>query len=316
MEKVQAMRTAKLAAILAGILLSACTANMARQPEPSNQPVPPKVENKTPFPNLTLTGVDKFGEYTSLALKITYAIADDGSLRAQTVGQEPILDEHTAQEDRYRCMPYGAGYNQLTTWFPDTGIFVSGAALAILKNQNGQPRPLEPMVAGDNGIMAVTGPHARELEYVYVPCVGERRVDKGVRTVEYVQPGDRLTLNPSGQDKQPVTLILPRYPRPFVWLEFSGRSARAIAPANLVLLTVDWPKRRVVAQYQLTVAMLPQVSDARWMALLPSQALAKDPVLQRINDDIERYIETCPTPTKPMDTCTNPHGQLPESVRP
>ena len=310
------MKAAKSVAILAGILLSACTVDMVKQAELSNKPVPPKVENKTPFPNVTLVGVDKFGEYTSLALKITYAIADDGSLQAQTAGQEPIIDEHTPQEDAYRCMPYGAGYNQLTTWFPDTGIFVFGAALTGLKSQDGKPRPLERMVAGDRGSMAVTGPHARELEYGYVPCVGERMVDEGVRTVGYVQPGDRLTLHPSGQGKQPVTLTLPLYPRPFIWLEFSGRSARAIAPANLVLLTVDWPKRRVVAQYQVTVAILPQVSDAIWMALPPSPALDKNPVLQRINGDIERYIQTCPEPTKPMDTCTNPHGQLPDSLRP
>lgn len=176
--------------------------------------------------------------------------------------------------------------------------------------------PLLGLTKGDRGIMGFTGPKARTSEYLYVPCVGAQRARAGFRTMGYVMPGDRLQLQPASANAKPVTLTIPAYPRPYVALEFADRQARAIAPANMVLLTVDLPRRRVVAQYQVTVAMQPQVSLADWLVVLPTQALPQDkPEMRAINDAAARYIDTCEPPNKPMDPCTNPHGQLPEILR-
>ena len=319
----RALAAAAAAALIAGCATPAGGSADAGAPQLAGAPArtpqeprPPKVVNHTPFDHLTLAGVDKFGEYTSLALKITYTIQADGSLRPTTKDQEVFIDEHTPHADDYDCRPHGGGFNQRTTWFPDTGLFVAGGSLTALRDSAGQPRPLLGLTKGDRGIMGFTGPNARTSEYVYVPCVGAQRARAGFRTMGYVMPGDRLQLQPASANAKPVTLTIPAYPRPYVALEFADRQARAIAPANLVLLTVDLPRRRVVAQYQVTVAMQPQVSLADWLAMLPTQALPQDkPEMRAINDAAALYIDTCEPPNKPMDPCTNPHGQLPEILR-
>ncbi|MBP7452104.1 MAG: hypothetical protein KA914_04835 [Ottowia sp.] len=317
-----ALAAAATVALMAGCAATpadgaAASAQPAAAPARAGQdPKPPKVVNRTPFEYLTLTGVDKFGEYTSLALKITYAVQADGTLRPTTTDQELFIDEHTPHADDYDCRPHGGGFNQRTTFFSDTGVFVSGGSLTGLRDGKGAARPLLGLTEGDRGIMGVTGPGARETEYVYVPCVGSQRVHTGARTVGYVMPGDRLQVRPSARGAKPQTIVMPAHPRPYVALEFAGRKARAIAPANIVLLTVDVPRRRVVAQYQVTVAMQPQVSLADWLAVLPTEALSKDKAgLREVNQAVADYIETCIPPRKPMDPCTNPHGQLPEVLR-
>ncbi len=289
------------------------TAEAAERPEPT----PPQVGNAMPFPNLTLAGVDKFGEYTSLALKITYTIESNGTLRPVAAGQEPLINASTPHADDYDCRVHGGGYNQRTTWFADTGLFVHGGSLTALTQREGTARPLLALTRGDRGIMGLTGPQARETEYAYVPCVGENRVNAGVRTLGYVMPGDRLALRPSARGGKPFTVVMPDHPRPYVVLNYAGRKARAFVPASIVLLTVDVPRRRVVAQYQVTVAMTPQVAQAAWMALLPPQTPAlRNAEGKAYNDAVERYLATCEAPNKPMDPCANPHGNLPPVLRP
>ena len=278
-------------------------------------PKPPKVVNLTPFENLTLSGVDQFGEYTSLALKITYAILPDGTLHAFTQDQEVFINENTPHTDDYACRPHGGGFNQRTTWFPDTGLFVQGGRLTALHTSAGKPRPLLQLTEGDRGIMGLTGPQARASEYVYVPCVGDKRVRAGARTVGYVMPGDRLQLRPSARGAKPFTLVMPAYPRPYAVLDFAGRTARAVVPAHIVLLTLDLPRRRVVAQYQITVAMTPQVAQARWLAVVPPETMADRPAGRELNEAAARYIEKCDPPNKPMDPCANPHGNLPAPLK-
>ena len=280
-------------------------------------PTPPQIGNALPFPNLTLTGVDKFGEYTSLALKITYTIESNGTLRPVAAGQEPFINASTPHGDDYDCRVHGGGFNQRTTWFADTGLFVRGGSLTALTQREGAARPLLALTRGDRGIMAVTGPQARESEYGYVPCVGEHRVDTGSRTLGYVTPGDRLALRPSARGGKPFTVVMPDHPRPYVVLSYAGRKARAFVPANIALLTVDVPRRRVVAQYQVTVAMTPQVAQAAWMAVLAPQTPAlRSAEGKAYNDAVERYLATCEAPGKPMDPCANPHGNLPPVLRP
>lgn len=277
---------------------------------PVGEPKPPRVVNPTPFPNLTLTGIDKYGEYTSLALKISYQIGPDGSWVPAAV-QEPMLNQSHDVANDFRCMPYGGGYNQRTVWFPDTGLFVRGARVTALTDAQGAARPLMPLQESDNGTVAAAGQGARAEEYAYLPCVGAERVDGGQRSTGYVKPGDRLVLRTGGRGGREATVTLPKDLRPYVVLDFAGRATRGYAPANLVLLTIDWPRRRAVAQYQVTVPMLPQVTTAAWRLTLPARGANRDPDVVKLNSEIERYLATCPTSGKPMDPCATPHGQLP-----
>ncbi|MFD1709231.1 hypothetical protein FVQ98_08540 [Ottowia sp. GY511] len=294
---------------------SGAPAPSSDSPAVASGPQPPQVVNRSTLPNLTLTGVDGYGEYTSLALKISYDI-DARGVWQPAADQEPMLNEGHDLANDFRCMAHGAGYNQRTVWFPDTGIFVRGAQLRSLADARGADRPLVVLSEGDNGSLSVAGPKARELEYGYVPCVGRQRVDVGHRASGYVKPGDRLQLRPAGRNARPVTLTVPRTMRPYVILDFAGRPARALVPANMVLLSIDWPNRRAVAQYQVTVAMQPQVARAAWMITLPDPGAVQDRSAVDINREVERYLDTCPSASKPMDPCANPHGQLPPLLRP
>lgn len=164
--------------------------------------------------------------------------------------------------------------------------------------------------------MSVAGPQAREIEYGYVPCVGERRVREGHRTVGYVAPGDWLEVQPAGA-KGTLRLQIPPDPMPYVTLRFAGRpTQQALVPGRIVLLTLDVARRRLVLQYQATVALRPQVAQATWDVTLPRQILArleeKDARRQRA---VKEYLAACIAPNKPMDPCANPHGAVPEALR-
>lgn len=302
-------------AALSVALLSACVSVPQSSDEQTLESVrPPQVQNLTPFPHLTLAGVDQFGEYTSLALKISYALQADGQLLPLRRGQEPMVDEHTPIEDNFECQPHGARFNQVTTWYPDTGVFVRGAQLSRVLNRAGQARPLLALEPREHGLMGAIGAHPDALVYAYVPCVGEHRVAQGMRSEGHLAPGDRLQLQTDAGAE--LSVVLPDYPRPVVWLDFADRAARAIAPAELVLLTVDVPRQRVVAQYQLTVAMRPPVREATWSAVLPSDALADHPERQQINAAVADVIRRCEPSTRPMPSCTFPHQRLPELLQP
>ena len=112
-----------------------------------------------------------------------------------------------------------------------------------------------------------------------------------------------------------MVLTLPQDFRPVLLLDFADRAQRAVVPARIVVFTVDWPARRAVAQYQVTVAMQPQVESATWTMTLPPEMVSDDPDLQQVNDAIRSYIKICSPPTKPMDPCANPHGDLPAVLR-
>ena len=282
---------------------------------------PPKVHNGTPFPHVTLTAVDKFGEYFSMGLKISYDIDGQGRLEpAERDEQEPVIDSGTPAADEHRCTDVGGPFNQFTTWFSDTGIFVDGAALRGLRSARGEMRPLLGMVKTDHGSMIAAGEGARAIEYAYSPCVGPKRVAAGHRTVAFVEPGDTLRIAPSGSGSRGrvVTLTMPEHPRPYVVLDFARSGMRAIAPARLAVLTIDWPRRRAVAQYQLTAALSPRVASASWMATLPPE-LAKGRLSSStaaFNQAAIDYLKTCLVPNKPMDPCANPHGPLPGVLQP
>ena len=311
----RARRRPLWAVALSAVLLTACASGPQSSGDQTPASVrPPQVQNLTPFPHLTLAGVDQFGEYTSLALKISYALLPDGQLLPLRGEQEPMVDEHTPIEHNFECKSHGARFNQVTTWYPDTGLFVRGAQLAGVLDRAGQARSLLELHKREHGLMGEIGSHPQSLVYTYVPCVGEHRVEQGVRTEGYLAPGDRLQLQTDGGAE--LSVVLPDYPRPVVWLDFADRSARAIAPAELVLLTVDVPRQRVVAQYQLTVAMRPPVREATWSVVLPSAALTDHPEHQQINAAVADLISRCEPSTRPMPSCTFPHQRLPALLQP
>ena len=299
-----------LAAVLAG-----CAAPSAPVPQDEARP-PHRVVNNTPLPHVTLTGIEKFGEYTSLVLKMTWVFDERGRMRLEEAAQEPIIDVRTPTDQETACKPHGAAFNQRTTWFPDTGLFLSGARWAGVKTAAGQPRPLVALSEGDGGVMSVAGAQAREIEYGYVPCVGERRVREGHRTVGYVAPGDWLEVLPAGA-KAPLRLQIPADPAPYVALRFAGRATQqALMPGRIVLLTLDVARRRLVLQYQATVAMRPQVAQATWDVTMP------DPMLSKLDGNgaqrqraVKDYLAACIAPNKPMDPCANPHGVFPAVLK-
>lgn len=274
---------------------------------------PPQVHNTTPFPDLGLTN-DDATEYVSLGLKITYQIDGQNRLRYLLEGQEKMIGTtHDAAND-LRCTDIGGGFNQRTTFFPDTGIFTHGAALTGVRSARGQARPLQRLRAVEDGTMAVTGKPARDVEYAYMPCVGSTQVRAGVRTDGYLQPGDQLTLKPPGKNSKPVRLTLRPDVRPFVVLAYADGTSRAFVPARVVLMTVDWPRRRAVVQYQVTFPIAPQVAQAVWSGTVASGA-ASSPHLNAFNDAMRQYLDGCPAPTQPMDACGVPGRSMPQILR-
>lgn len=294
-------------------------ATQADRPREAEERLAPVVTNLTHiFPNVTLAGVDGFGEYTSLALKITYRITPRGQLEpVPQAEQEPVIDESIAPADHTRCTAVGGALNQFTTWFPDAALLVRGGALLGLTDKQGAKRPLLKLIGTTDGLLIAAGPGTRSPEYAYVPCVGTHRVAVGHRTEKYLNPGDRVRVGPRGKGQAALTITLPADPRPFVMFTFKGRNQRALAPANLVLLTLDLDRRRAVAQYQLTIAMRPPVARAEWAVTVPEEALVDLPASARERQEaVRRYLDHCAPPLKPMDPCTNPHGVVPRELGP
>ena len=312
-----ALASGAAAALIAGCAMPVAEKGADAAPPPvatTLEPRPPtEVRNNTGLPHVTLAGVDKYGEYTTLTLKASWAFDDTGQMRLLPAAQqESIIDMNTPTDHEFDCAAYGGAFNQRTTWFPDTGLFVAGGRLTALHGGAGQARVLLPLRADDHGAMAVLLEDGRELEYGYAPCVGAKRVHQGWRTNGYVAPGDWIELRAQGVRTRPLRLQVPGEPAPFVWLRFAGRpSQQALLPARIVLLTVDLAARRMVLQYQATVPMQPQVSRASLELTLSDERAAKDADLARRNAALKKYLVACTPPINPMDPCANPHGQLP-----
>ena len=309
-----------LSALAVSALMAGCASQTPSGPRPeptgSDDARPPQVRNTTPFPIIGLTATEKDRAYVSLGIKLSYRIDARHQLHLLTDDLEPMLNERHDVADDFRCMAYGGGYNQRTTWYPDTGLFVAGAQLTGVRAAGGQARPLVRLSDGGDGSMAASGRGAREREYAYVPCVGSQRVAAGVRTDGYLQPGDQLTLRPAGKGARAVSVSLPMHTRPFVKLDFQDGGQAAVVPAHPVLMSIDWPRRRAVVQYQVTAALLPQIDKATWMTTLPQPLDTLDPIVIAGNAELERYLASCPSPRQVMDPCADPNRPLPVLLRP
>lgn len=311
-------------ALCASAWLAGCASGPTASSDPGRTPAtgsiaqakatPPQVTNTTPFPNIGLTNDDTAIEYLSLGLKITYQIDAKHQLRYLLEGQEQMLGTGHDVANDLRCTDIGGGFNQRTTFFPDTGIFTHGAALTGVRSAQGPTRPLQRLRALDDGTMAVTGKPARDVEFAYMPCVGSTQVRAGVRTDGYLQPGDQLTLKPPGKNSKPVQLTLRPDVRPFVLLDFADGTSRALVPARVVLMTVDWPRRRAVVQYQATFPIAPQVAQATWSGTV-APGNASKPHLNAFNDAMIQYLDSCPAPTQPMDACGVPGRPMPAILK-
>ena len=281
----------------------------------------PKFDGIEPY--ITRAGEDKFGNYFSMLTKITYDIDGDQLVRleydeddAPAERAEDVLQKDVEGDDAYRCTDRGASWNQSTMWYPYTAVLVRGGSLTGVTQANGARRPT---VAFDGlSELGELWVKRESKPYTFAACVGQHPVKAGHRTQSgFVQNGDRLTVRVPGR-KQPLQLRLPADPQVYALLEFEQEQG-AVAPARIVLATVDLPRKRVVLQYQFTVAASPGLTDVSLLETLSREdmkLLEVDPpddikALKGVSQVIQAHLRTCKPVTSPLsDACLKPSAQL------
>ena len=274
-------------------------------------------------PHITRAGEDEFGNYFSMVTKITYDIDGDKLVRlgydeadAPAERAEDLFQKDVEGDAAYRCTDRGASWNQSTMWYPYTAVLVRGGSLTGVTQAHGARRAT---VAFDGvselGELWVK----REAKpYTFAGCVGEHEVKTGHRTqTGFVQNGDRLSVQLPGR-KQVLQLRLPADPQVYGLLEFEDEQV-AVAPARIVLATVDLPRKRVVLQYQFTVAASKGLTEVSLLESLSSEdlkLLASDPPedfkeLKGLNQVMQAHLRSCKPVTSPLsDACLKPSAQL------
>lgn len=293
------IRGRQLAAWCACLLLGAC----ASLPDEKQAP---EQTNYTPFPFTLLQAEDGTGTYWSVVTKITYDVDEQGRLSLADTG-EPLLGEQDDPAKDLVCQPYGGGENQRTSWFPYTGLFVKGGEVSRVLDSRGAPQPLRPMREDGDGRVRYDGAHAREPEYTYVPCVGDQRVDHGVRLDAYLPEAARLEV----RDDTGLTrrLALPALDQPLLFLGY--RSGRLIPlPMRPVLATVDLPARRLVLQYQTTFSADRRLERVEYRFVSTDGVPSEGESLSRYRERTEALMNDlrhCPPPTRvPREACGDP----------
>ena len=229
---------------------------------------------------------------------------------------EDVLQKDVEGDDAYRCTDRGASWNQSTMWYPYTAVLVRGGSLTGVTQANGTRRPT---VAFDGlSELGELWVKRESKPYTFAACVGQYAVKAGHRTQSgFVQNGDRLTVQVPGR-KQVLQLRLPADPQVYALLEF-GEEQAAVAPARIVLATVDLPRKRVVLQYQFTVAASPGLTEVTLLETLSREdmkLLESDPpedikALKGLNQVIQAHLRTCKPVTSPLsDACLKPSAQL------
>ncbi|WP_263139604.1 hypothetical protein [Pseudomonas sp. RIT-PI-AD] len=266
----------------------------------------PEQTNYTPFAFVLLQAQDSSGSYWSTFTKLTYDIDADGTLTLADVGEPPLKASDDPAQDR-SCQPHGGGENQRTSWFPYTGLFVRGGEVLAVKDARGAARPLRSLSADSEGRMKYAGPHAREPEYTFVPCVGAHRVDQGHRLDSYLPDGARLRLK--AEDGRIQTLALPSPDQPFLMLRYKSGAVIPV-PMRPVLVSVDLQARRLVVQYQSTFSANGKLREIeyRFVTALgePSEGESAAHYRQR-TDALVGDLRQCPPPTLlPRESCGDP----------
>lgn len=275
----------------------------------------PRQRNLTGQPALLLAGESSAGAYWSFGLKTTYSFDAQGRLTLLTGDDaEPMIDHSTPAADAEECRAWGSAYNQRTTWFPDTAIFVDGGKLTGVR-RGSKSEPRRTLVASSKDARTVTvRQNPKPTEYWRVPCVGSQRVKGGWRTDTLLAGGDRLIVRPA-KGKE-IVLRIPAAPAPYMLLAYSdtGRpSAGAIVavPMRVVLATVDTAQRRLVLQWQATAAREPTVHDAAWALTVPEDGRAALPEARRaFASHVAEHLARCPLPKTPMNECASPERAL------
>ncbi len=271
-------------------------------------------------PYVTRQGQDRFGRYYTVVTKITYAIQGNRLERLELDNDPPQRAEGVFNQDvegpaQYECTDKGAAWNEATLWYPYTGIFVHGGQLAAVQQAKGASRTLRALDGrGDDGDLHV----ANETEpFTFVPCVGAQLVRTGHRTQGFLQSGDVLSIAVAGQ-RQALQLRLPTDPQPYAVLEHANDEL-AVTPARIVLATVDVPRKRVVLQYQVSVAtnagvtalrLMETATAATWRAMQGDSAESVAD-LRAFDRVVKQHLSRCAPPASPTaDACAKADAKL------
>lgn len=318
-------RAARAIAVAATLGLAACasapTSTTTERPAPAGETSPAIVPAEqplaelvvhAPFQSFMMTATDEAGDYYSVVSKVTWSIADDGSLRLVGEGAEPVIGGSDETGD-FDCGSHGGGFNQRTAWFPYTALLVRGGSLrGVVPAQGGKPALRTLSTEAEDGSMIYRGESARTPEYSFIPCVGAQRVASGQRLDGYLASSDRLQLrDASGRG---VDLALPQPFAPFVLARY--RSGEMVpVPMRIVLASIDLVERRLVLQLQATLAQAPAIRVLEVRAALAqgtpgegesaeryaerTRALLDD--LARCPAPVQQAIEPCADPARPVD---------------
>lgn len=282
------------------LVLGACATPVEKKSTPPAEPPhtassDPQLVNLTPFPSLLLTGDDAAGHYFSLAMKATFSIREGGTLRLVADG-EGLLDKDPDPSDYNKCDIKGAPVNQITTWFPYTGVLIEGGKLEQVTSSSGKKMQLRPLTDDGSGEMEYRGPQARRPEYYYAACVGAHRVSTGWRLDDYLPSDARVRIKPTSGAQLDLTPPQPFVP--FVLLRYVS-GAMIPVPMRIVLFTVDLPQRRVVLQYQTTFATIPALRKIELRGIFPG---AKPGA----NETVERYEQRTRATLDDLAQCAPP----------
>ena len=305
-----ATRSVRYCLLALALALSACATSIDKKTAPSDQPRPavpsePQVVNLTPFPSLLLMGDDAAGHYYSLVAKATFLIRDDGTLQLVGAG-EGLVDKDPDPSEYRECGINGAPINQITTWFPYTGILVGGGKLEEVKSSSGKRMSLRTLTDDGSGAMEYRGPQARIPEYYYASCVGTHRVSTGWRLDDYLPADARLRIRPA--NGRPLDLTPPQPFVPFLLLRYVS-GAMIPTPMRLVLVTVDVPGRRVVLQYQSTFGTTPALRKIELRGVLPGSKPGSDETAEdyekRTRATLQDLAQCAPPRTLAIEPCAN-----------
>jgi len=270
----------------------------------AEEPAIPEQRNHTPFGMVLLTAEDRYGEYFSVSTKISFQFDARGALKLADT-HEPVIGADDDPQNDQTCSDKGGGYNQRTTWFPDTAIFVRGGSLQAVELAGGKRARLVPLSA-DGETMMVIGPAAREVEYAWTPCVGRHRVEQGHRLDGFLPRGAALAVKPARGSA--LKLRVPDGVMPNLLLR-SREGAMIPVPMRPVLATVDVEARRVVLQYQATFPVRPALRVVELRAVLPEGKASQGETPQRYRERTDALLNDlrgCALPTQPMEPCATP----------
>ena len=266
----------------------------------------PEVVNFTQLrPVLLMADDQTYGEYFTVATKVTYDINKSGRLSV-SADQEPVLTGSDDIAQDLECSHKGGNGNQRTTWFSDTAIFVAGGTLQSVRLPGvKKPTPLRALTALEDGSLMAQGDDAREIEYAYVPCVAQTRVEEGHRIDGFAPAGTSLTLKTAHGAAR--TVVLSDKVVPFLLLRYH-MGAMIPTPMRAVLITIDLRASRLVVYYQTTFAMKPPLRKIELRAIIAGSGPSEGESRARFEERTQAMLKDlagCPAPSAPIEPCSS-----------